>query len=101
MQLDQQPAMSREIAPAILEALGLKGRLVVSLRLDLVSDEVATVTVTELVTRQQGLATAELLKRCCRLVPIDDAVQQAQIKLDGTALDLDASAPGTSPSREG
>jgi hypothetical protein len=29
MQLDQQPAMSREIAPAILEALGLKGRLVV------------------------------------------------------------------------
>lgn len=29
MQLDQQPAMSRELAPAILEALGLKGRLVV------------------------------------------------------------------------
>lgn len=78
---DKRLASSFTLGPQLVEALGLEGRKVLSIRLDVASREVPTVTVTELLTERQGLEVANLLKRRFKLVDAEFA-DLVPVKLD-------------------
>ncbi len=72
------------LGKAMTEALGLQGRRVTRIQLDMQAGQTPKVLVTELMTQSQGLAAAALLRTHWVLKPAGEPAQLDTVKLDGS-----------------